>query len=296
MTLKIAGQKFGRLLAIKDVGSKDKKRLWLFKCDCGSDFTCHAKDVVKGHTSSCGCLREERARASRMTDITGQRFGRLLAVKVAETGGGRVMWECQCDCGKTVKRSSKNLVNGTAKSCGCRKAEAGAENIENRKVCTIGMKFGKLTVVEEFQRGPRAKKMCRCQCDCGGEKTVAYSDLYVGKTISCGCQRGKKDCLMPQAARDYGAARGAMRRARIKGVGGKFTAKQVDDLYIKQRGRCAWCKKKLTKQQVIRDHREAIANGGDNTIHNIEILCFSCNSRKGAKDLIDWAQENGFLL
>lgn len=296
MTLKIAGQKFGRLLAIKDVGSKNKKRLWLFKCDCGNDFTCYAKDVSNGHTSSCGCLREERARASRMTDITGQRFGRLLAVKAAQTGGGRVMWECQCDCGKAVSRSSKNLVNGTATSCGCRKAEAAAENIENRKVCAVGMRFGKLVVTGEMTIGSTSRKMCECSCDCGSKKTVAYADLYSGKTISCGCQKGKNDGLMPIRARQYGAARNAIRRARIKGAGGKFTAKQVDELYRKQQGKCAWCKCDLDKEEMRRDHRESLAKGGDNSILNIEILCHDCNSRKSDKDPIEWAQENGFLL
>lgn len=45
-----------------------------------------------------------------------------------------------------------------------------------------------------------------------------------------------------------------------------------------------------------RDHRVALANGGDNDITNIELLCGPCNQRKHAKDPVRWAQENGRLL
>ena len=296
MTLKIAGQKFGRLLAIKDVGSKDKKRLWLFKCDCGNDFTCHARNVVNGHTSSCGCLREERARASRIHDITGRRFGRLLAVKVAETGGGRVMWECQCDCGQIVNRASKNLVNGTSTSCGCRKVDAREQYVADKTLDISGKKFGILTAFELATPSKSGERRWMCKCECGGSKTVRQADLVRGVTISCGCQIGKRNGLMPQKARDYGATRNAIRRARKKQAGGTFSAAQINELYAKQQGCCAWCKMPLKKANIRRDHRQSLARGGDNTIHNIEILCHDCNSRKSDKDPIEWAQENGFLL
>lgn len=54
-------------------------------------------------------------------DISGQRFGRLVAVEpVAERGKSRqLIWKCFCDCGELRFVRSSNLVNGTAKSCGC---------------------------------------------------------------------------------------------------------------------------------------------------------------------------------
>lgn len=52
-------------------------------------------------------------------DLTGQRFGRLVAIKYAYTKRSRRFWRCKCDCGneKTVEISS--LMNGKTKSCGC---------------------------------------------------------------------------------------------------------------------------------------------------------------------------------
>ncbi len=51
-------------------------------------------------------------------DYTGQRFGRLTAVRPT---GGRAghnrIWEMLCDCGVAVEVSSGHL--GTTKSCGC---------------------------------------------------------------------------------------------------------------------------------------------------------------------------------
>ncbi|NID14336.1 hypothetical protein [Luteibacter yeojuensis] len=63
--LDIAGQRFGRLTAIKSEGSdKHGKRVWLFECECGSMKEIAASVVVSGKSSSCGCLNNE-VRASR---------------------------------------------------------------------------------------------------------------------------------------------------------------------------------------------------------------------------------------
>lgn len=52
-------------------------------------------------------------------DITGQRFGRLVAKSVDGKSHGVYTWLCDCDCGnKTIVR--KNCLSlGTTTSCGC---------------------------------------------------------------------------------------------------------------------------------------------------------------------------------
>jgi len=59
-TLRIAGIKFGRLLAICPV-SKDRFGywLWLCKCDCDKDVVKKGASLVNGTTRSCGCLHRE---------------------------------------------------------------------------------------------------------------------------------------------------------------------------------------------------------------------------------------------
>lgn len=59
-------------------------------------------------------------RKGQYIDITGQRFGRLVAVEISPRGQGtRTMWKCKCDCGNTTVASISNLRNGHTQSCGC---------------------------------------------------------------------------------------------------------------------------------------------------------------------------------
>ena len=54
-----------------------------------------------------------------------------------------------------------------------------------------GQRFGHLEVLR-YSHTQSAKAMWLCRCVCGVEKAVAGSLLRSGKTVSCGCQRGKK--------------------------------------------------------------------------------------------------------
>lgn len=59
----IIGKSFNRLTAKQVAGyliySDRKVTAYLFDCTCGNKFVSNAKDVISGHTSSCGCLRKE---------------------------------------------------------------------------------------------------------------------------------------------------------------------------------------------------------------------------------------------
>lgn len=56
----------------------------------------------------------------RALDLTGQRFGKLVAVgPVKRTGDEHVWWECRCDCGEACLRRADALTSGKSKSCGC---------------------------------------------------------------------------------------------------------------------------------------------------------------------------------
>jgi len=58
----IAGQRFGRLVAIRDIGTKYRRRLWLCQCDCGKTTEVIAGVLRIGKTKSCGCLNLEPTR------------------------------------------------------------------------------------------------------------------------------------------------------------------------------------------------------------------------------------------
>lgn len=56
----------------------------------------------------------------RTKDITGQRFGRLVAEQeLEERIRGAIAYECICDCGNRVKATASSLISGNTKSCGC---------------------------------------------------------------------------------------------------------------------------------------------------------------------------------
>lgn len=61
----------------------------------------------------------------KVKDLTGQRFGRLVALN--RTGRhdkkGSVYWRCRCDCGNELEVTENSLVFGNYRSCGCRRQE-----------------------------------------------------------------------------------------------------------------------------------------------------------------------------
>lgn len=52
-------------------------------------------------------------------DISGQRFGKLIAVSRCNTGSRHTKWTCRCDCGATTDVRLDCLRSGASKSCGC---------------------------------------------------------------------------------------------------------------------------------------------------------------------------------
>ena len=60
-------------------------------------------------------------------DLTGQRFGRLVALSAVEIGKGRKRrWLCRCDCGGETTTDTNKLTSGNTRSCGCLHDEVAA--------------------------------------------------------------------------------------------------------------------------------------------------------------------------
>lgn len=56
-------------------------------------------------------------------DISGQMFGRLIAIECVGEKAGSILWKVQCVCGTISEVTSNNLQTGRTKSCGCIKKE-----------------------------------------------------------------------------------------------------------------------------------------------------------------------------
>jgi hypothetical protein len=115
----ITGQRFGRLIALKRIGRDGPyQSMWLCRCDCGKKKSVPLGSLTSNSTKSCGCLmRDGRS----PLDITGQLFGRLLAIKRirGSVRHGGSLWLCLCICGELAKVEIVSLRTGHTKSCGC---------------------------------------------------------------------------------------------------------------------------------------------------------------------------------
>lgn len=119
----ISGKKFGKLTAVERVETPGLSRAahWRCLCDCGNYVTVRGGLLVSGNNKSCGCA----GNMSRPKDITGGRFGRLVAIeRTAAKSGTSYLWLCKCDCGEYISVSIRNLASGHTKSCGCSRKTA----------------------------------------------------------------------------------------------------------------------------------------------------------------------------
>lgn len=74
----------------------------------------------------------------------------------------------------------------------------------------------------------------------------------------------------------------ARRRARRRRIKGSFTRRSVENLYVKQMGKCACCGEKLFGQFDV-DHIVPLAKGGSNFPENLQLLTPTCNKKKGVR-------------
>ncbi len=60
-------------------------------------------------------------KAHNRLNLVGKRFTQLTVISDAgnHPTTGESYWECQCDCGKTLKVTGYSLTSGNTKSCGC---------------------------------------------------------------------------------------------------------------------------------------------------------------------------------
>ena len=133
-TTSLVGQRFGRLLVIerdltKPIGHGHDP-YWLCQCDCGTIKSILGRSLKNGHTQSCGCLANELKSLRSRANLTGERFGKLVAQEeTKEQKHGSYIWRCKCDCGNDFFASVETLKAGNATSCGCDRRSKGEKKI-----------------------------------------------------------------------------------------------------------------------------------------------------------------------
>lgn len=77
------------------------------------------------------------------------------------------------------------------------------------------------------------------------------------------------------------------RRTRKLGAEGSYTPGDIDLIFVRQQGFCAACKRSISKRYTI-DHKMPLCRGGSNWPSNLQLLCKSCNSKKGKRTMEEW--------
>lgn len=117
-------QRFSQLTVIDRIGNDSAGRVRLrCKCDCGRGCVARLSDLRRGHTKSCGCIREANLRR-RFGKIQLRRFGNVVALgkadEVSETRPS-TQWVAGCDfCGEIMIATSSRLRTRRA-LCRCLK-------------------------------------------------------------------------------------------------------------------------------------------------------------------------------
>jgi hypothetical protein len=111
-----------------------------------------------------------------LIDLTGKKFGTLKVLsfhsKTRKNGKTKVLWNCLCDCGKTVAKSGELLRDGKTKSCG-----------DNKHNIATWSAIGRSNKKELSRNTSEcwAWRSAKCRCSCPTHKQ--YSD-YGGRGIT----------------------------------------------------------------------------------------------------------------
>lgn len=270
------GQRFGRFSVVRDLPPEGTTRMIECRCDCGELRAVALCSLRTGVSQSCGCLRRELLSSHPVhpiNDLTGVKFGHLTGV---ERVGHR--WLFRCDCGNLCLRFPANIKTGH-RSCGCQRKPP--RDAVAKKECTRQWRI----------ENPEKKRA----------QQKRWLSIPENKRRIAELQRGYR-AANPEKYRLWGrnkkpptpesqAVRNARRRALKAGAEGSHTKADILNLMAQQGGKCAACAQPFPavgKKRFSVDHIMPLARGGSEWPSNLQLLCCSCNSQKGALHPDDW--------
>lgn len=113
----LSNMEFGYLKAIYYV----PKGKWHCICRCGNEVDVDTRNLLSGHTKSCGCLLKETNSKNNTYDMTGYENSHI---KVLERCGsdknGMATWKCLCKyCNNVFIATGSAIRTEHIQSCGC---------------------------------------------------------------------------------------------------------------------------------------------------------------------------------
>lgn len=131
-------------------------------------------------------------RKTRLIDLSGHRYDRLLVTSMNMISGSGAKWNCLCDCGNTVVVYSSNLRKKTrpTRSCGCLKIElAGVQ----RK--THGLTQSRMHTIWMNMKARCYNPKNTSYNDYGGKGVVVCDSWLVFENFYSDVKNGYKDHL-----------------------------------------------------------------------------------------------------
>lgn len=152
----LIGKRYGNLV-VKELLPSDRRgnRRWLCQCDCGNTHEVTTGDLNSGNTTNCGC--------GKSPDLSGQTFGKITVIRRSDNkrkhGNKMVVeWECLCDCGNKVFRTTGQLTNKKVRMC----AECSHQNSVEHAFKGAGFEQGtQVTKIKEMKLSTANTSGCR---------------------------------------------------------------------------------------------------------------------------------------
>jgi hypothetical protein len=172
-----------------------------------------------------------------MKDITGQKFGKLTAVKLSHQDEcGKYIWDCVCDCGREQKAWVSSLTRGKRTRC----EECRCPNL-------IGKRFGRGVVIDKASNRRESRRQeWILKCDCGNlyqTTTVMLRGRVGHRTRSCGCYsrctgegRWNYQGYVELSGTFWNII---VQSSKARGIELNITRKQAYEKFLEQEGRCA---------------------------------------------------------
>lgn len=225
----LTGQRFGRLIAVRDIGvlnnvpGRNSCRLWECQCDCGNTTEVITSALISGNTLSCGCFGKDRIAETQRHDYTGRRIGSLTAIRFSHNltkkngNKGQAYWLWRCDCGEELTAAGTGIrnrfeLNGHVACTKC----AAKKRSEARKSDFAGQRFGMLVGVRQvdLNKSP-AHARWLWRCNCGNTVERYYANVHQAENPSCGCKR--KSTAADRTGERFGALVALRRLGKMPG-------------------------------------------------------------------------------